>query len=184
MPQTRFQEISGAFYSHRRSLDGLSWELIQRSEQDANCVFVIHKVSSSLLSGLLCEICVGMVLETSVIHPHDAQARRRQVAAANFVDLVLQYNVEAIALGDGVGSKETETFISNTLKAAGLTVGWAIVSEDGASVYSASELASQELPEMDVSLRGAASIARRLQDPLAELVKVSILEMNCAEFVG
>lgn len=112
----------------------------------------------------------GTVTDTAVIYPHTKH--KLNDAVSIFVNMILQYSVEAIALGDGVGSRDTEIFIDDALKKAGLRIGWSIVSENGASVYSASELASQELPDLDVSLRGAVSIARRLQDPLAELVKV------------
>ena len=116
---------------------------------------------------------VGTVLHTEIIYPHRSTNYRQMRAGAALVDIVVQFKVQAIALGDGVASRETESFMYKALDHAGLTVGWAIVSEDGASVYSASELAAGELPDMDVSLRGAVSIARRLQDPLGELVKVA-----------
>eukprot|EP00210_Caulerpa_lentillifera_P006720 g6422.t1 len=121
-----------------------------------------------------CKVCVcsaqGLVLETMTIHPFN---QWKQMSAAQMLISSLQrHGVQAIALGDGVASRETESFLYSTLRDAGLSIGWSLVSEDGASVYSASELASHELPNLDVSLRGAVSIARRLQDPLAELVKI------------
>ncbi len=85
-----------------------------------------------------------------------------------------QYNVDLIAIGNGTASRETDSFAADVIKRGNLKVQKIIVSEAGASVYSASELAAKEFPNMDVSLRGAVSIARRLQDPLAELVKIDL----------
>jgi len=121
-----------------------------------------------------CKVCVcspqGSVLETLTIHPFNDWKRTN--SAESLISALQRHGVKAIALGDGVASRETESFLSFTLREACLPIGWTLVSEDGASVYSASELAAHELPDLDVSLRGAVSIARRLQDPLAELVKI------------
>ncbi|MFA0697830.1 RNA-binding transcriptional accessory protein, partial [Vibrio sp. 10N.222.49.C9] len=84
--------------------------------------------------------------------------------------LIKQHNVDLVAIGNGTASRESDTFVGDIIK-KGVKVQKIVVSEAGASVYSASELAAKEFPNMDVSLRGAVSIARRLQDPLAELVK-------------
>jgi uncharacterized protein len=89
----------------------------------------------------------------------------------NIVDFIKKYNVELIAIGNGTASKETVTFINFVLKKNELKAKAIVVSEAGASVYSASPLAVSEFPDLDVTVRGAISIARRLQDPLAELVK-------------
>ena len=112
----------------------------------------------------------GKLLATDTIYPHTGQMER---AMLSIFQLIKQHNVELIAIGNGTASRETERFAKNVIKEIKehkpQTV---VVSEAGASVYSASELAAQEFPDLDVSLRGAVSIARRLQDPLAELVKI------------
>mgnify|MGYP003300941392 CR=1 FL=1 len=83
-----------------------------------------------------------------------------------------KYKVDCISVGNGTASKEAEIFVADTIKKANRKVTYMVVSESGASVYSASKLAAEEFPQFDVSLRSAVSIARRLQDPLAELVKI------------
>ena len=112
----------------------------------------------------------GKLLATDPIYPHTGQMER---AMLSIFQLIKQHNVELIAIGNGTASRETERFAKDVIKEIKehkpQTV---VVSEAGASVYSASELAAQEFPDLDVSLRGAVSIARRLQDPLAELVKI------------
>ncbi len=114
----------------------------------------------------------GKVLATQVIYPHAPQ-NHWEKSLRTLSNLCRQYKVELISIGNGTGSRETDKLVSELLKKEP-ELGFAklIVSEAGASVYSASELAANELAEMDVSLRGAVSIARRLQDPLAELVKI------------
>ena len=112
----------------------------------------------------------GKPLQTATIYPTPPRAQVDQ-ARKTVLDLIQEHNVGLIAIGNGTASRETEDFI------AGLTrelegVSYLVASEAGASVYSASKLAGRELPDMDVSLRGAVSIARRVQDPLAELVKI------------
>lgn len=118
-----------------------------------------------------CKIAVvdatGKVLATRTVYPD----RKRQQASATLRQLVKRHHVTLIAIGNGTASRETEQWVARLIS-EGLEVRYAIVSEAGASVYSASPLARQELPKLDVSLRGAVSIARRLQDPLAELVKI------------
>lgn len=112
----------------------------------------------------------GKLLATDTIYPHTGQ---EQKAAASIAHLLKAHNVELIAIGNGTASRETERFTKQVLKDAQINnAQTVVVSEAGASVYSASELAAQEFPNLDVSLRGAVSIARRLQDPLAELVKI------------
>ncbi len=112
----------------------------------------------------------GKLLATDTIYPHTGYADK---AAHSIYTLGKKYNVDLIAIGNGTASRETERFVADTHKKY---TDWkaqtVVVSEAGASVYSASEFAAQEFPELDVSLRGAVSIARRLQDPLAELVKI------------
>ena len=113
----------------------------------------------------------GKVLETTVIYPTPPQSRVRE-AKETCLSLIERYNVDVIAIGNGTASRETEQFTADMLKEAGRPVSYMVVSEAGASVYSASKLGAQEFPDFDVSLRSAVSIARRLQDPLAELVKI------------
>jgi len=133
----------------------------------------------------------GRVVATDVIYaiaPH-AQPER---AAATLVGLLRQHGVRAVAVGNGTGSRETELFARQVVQEAGLAgspgtpgtpgVIVAIVPETGASVYSASGVAREELPDLDVSLRGAVSIARRLQDPLAELVKIEPRSLGVGQY--
>ena len=122
-----------------------------------------------------CKVAVidetGKLLDYATIYPHQPSANVAQ-AEAIVVGLINKYNVDLIAIGNGTASRETESFVRDCIKNHSLAVTHLIVSEAGASVYSASELASQEFPNLDVVIRGAISIARRLQDPLAELVKI------------
>lgn len=113
----------------------------------------------------------GRVLDTAVIYPTEPwkkieESRRRVLA------LIEKYKVDVIAIGNGTASRESEQFIAETIRASGVRVSYTIVSESGASVYSASKLGAEEFPDFDVTERSAVSIARRLQDPLAELVKI------------
>ena len=114
----------------------------------------------------------GAVLETATIYPFAGKGRVEE-ALRSLADLALRHEVELVAIGNGTASRETDALVAELMKRhPKLRLTKVMVSEAGASVYSASELASRELPDMDVSLRGAVSIARRLQDPLAELVKI------------
>lgn len=114
----------------------------------------------------------GKLLETAVIYPH-APHNRWQESIAALAVLADKYKFELVAIGNGTGSRETEKLVAELNdKFPNFQLTSVVVSEAGASVYSASELASKEFPNIDVSLRGAVSIARRLQDPLAELVKI------------
>ncbi|MEG0753959.1 MAG: helix-hairpin-helix domain-containing protein, partial [Angelakisella sp.] len=122
-----------------------------------------------------CKIAVvddtGKVLDTTVIYPTPPQSRIPE-AKATLKKLIAKHNVSVISIGNGTASRESEQFVAELIPELDRPVSYVIVSEAGASVYSASKLASEEFPEYDVSLRSAASIARRLQDPLAELVKI------------
>lgn len=112
----------------------------------------------------------GKLLATDTIYPHTGQT---DTAMLSIYKLIKQHNIELIAIGNGTASRETERFAKEVIKQIeGNKPQTVVVSEAGASVYSASELAASEFPNLDVSLRGAVSIARRLQDPLAELVKI------------
>ncbi len=114
----------------------------------------------------------GKVVATTTIYPHEPQ-RAWDAALATLGKLAVQHKVELIAIGNGTASRETDKLASELVKLLpDLKMSKIVVSEAGASVYSASAFASEELPELDVTLRGAVSIARRLQDPLAELVKI------------
>ena len=129
-----------------------------------------------------CKLCVvdatGKVLEKSVMYPHQKQKGevvppgRYENAINIFLDLVERHNVEVVAIGNGTASRETESFVAEQLKRVSRPVKYIIVNEAGASVYSASDLARDEFPDYSVEERSAVSIARRLQDPLSELVKI------------
>ena len=111
----------------------------------------------------------GKVLDTTVVYPTPPQ-NKTQEAAKTLKELIEKHGVTAIAIGNGTASKESEIFVADLIRDT--DVKYMVVSEAGASVYSASELAAKEFPQFDVSLRSAVSIARRLLDPLAELVKI------------
>lgn len=122
-----------------------------------------------------CKVAVisetGKVLDTGVIYP--APPHKKTVEAKNIIKrLVKKYDVKMFAIGNGTASHETEVFAVDVIKELDCGITYMVVSEAGASVYSASKLAAEEFPQFDVSLRSAVSIARRLQDPLAELVKI------------
>jgi uncharacterized protein len=122
----------------------------------------------------------GKLVATDTIYPHTGQAAKAAVAVAALCE---KYNVELVAIGNGTASRETERFYLDVQKQfPKVTAQKVIVSEAGASVYSASELAALEFPDLDVSLRGAVSIARRLQDPLAELVKIDPKSIGVGQY--
>ena len=122
-----------------------------------------------------CKVAVvdatGKVLDTAVVYPTPPKNDIKG-AAATIKSLIEKHNVDIIAVGNGTASHESEEFIADVIKNVNRKVSYMVVSEAGASVYSASKLAAEEFPDYDVSLRSAVSIARRLQDPLAELVKI------------
>ncbi len=113
----------------------------------------------------------GKVLDTAVVYPTYGP-RQREEAIAALSRLVKKHGVERIAIGNGTASRETEEMAAELIRRLGGSLSYMVVSEAGASVYSASKLAAEEFPQYDVNLRSAVSIARRLQDPLAELVKI------------
>ncbi|MEZ9845669.1 Tex family protein [Vibrio breoganii] len=131
-----------------------------------------------------CKIAVvdgtGKVLATDVIYPHPPQ-KQYDKSMQTIERLIKQHNVDLVAIGNGTASRESDTFVGDIIK-KGVKVQKIVVSEAGASVYSASELAAKEFPNMDVSLRGAVSIARRLQDPLAELVKIDPKSIGVGQY--
>lgn len=122
-----------------------------------------------------CKVAVvdatGRVLDTAVVYPTFSE-RKKQEAIDTLAQMIRRHGVEHIAIGNGTASRETEAMTVELIRAVGGGVSYMIVSEAGASVYSASKLAAEEFPQYDVNLRSAVSIARRLQDPLAELVKI------------
>ena len=122
-----------------------------------------------------CKVAVvdetGRVLDTSVIFPTHSEARIKQ-SKDILKDLIKKHNVDVIAIGNGTASRETELFTAEVISEIDSKVGYMVINEAGASIYSASKLAADELPNLDLTLRSAVSIARRLQDPLAELVKI------------
>jgi len=113
----------------------------------------------------------GKVLHTEVVYPTPPQNKKEE-AAKILKDLINRFDIDIIAIGNGTASRESEIFVAEVIKTLDKKVKYIIVNEAGASVYSASKLAAEEFPHFDVSLRSAVSIARRLQDPLAELVKI------------
>ena len=132
-----------------------------------------------------CKIAVmddtGKLLDTTTIYPTEPQ-NDVEGATKKLVQLIDKYDVSMIAIGNGTASRESEKFVSDVIKKCKNTVYYAIVSEAGASVYSASELATKEYPDINVSIRGAISIARRLQDPLAELVKIDPKSIGVGQY--
>lgn len=132
-----------------------------------------------------CKIAVidktGKVLATTTVYPTEPQ---NDVEGAKKVlkDLIQKHHINMIAIGNGTASRESETFVSDMIKEVDSEIYYAIVSEAGASVYSASKLATEEYPDINVSLRGAISIARRLQDPLSELVKIDPKSIGVGQY--
>jgi len=124
----------------------------------------------------------GKVLDHGALFPHPPQKRARE-ASAELLRLIQQHNVELIAIGNGTASRETDKFVGDLLQAhPDLNCRKVMVNESGASIYSASEFAAREFPDLDVTIRGAVSIARRLQDPLAELVKIDPKSIGVGQY--
>ncbi|MGN0806180.1 MAG: Tex family protein [Candidatus Coproplasma sp.] len=132
-----------------------------------------------------CKVAVvdgtGKVLDTDVIFPVPPQARLEE-SKATIKRLVNKYSVDVISIGNGTAGKETEIFVADLLKELDRPVSYAVVSEAGASVYSASPLAAEEFPDLDLTKRSAISIARRLQDPLAELIKIDPKSIGVGQY--
>lgn len=123
----------------------------------------------------------GKYLTSTVIYP--TKPREDTVRAARtLLDLIRKYKVDIIAIGNGTASRESEKFVADLIRENSLPVAYTIVSESGASVYSATKLAQEEFPDLDVNERSAVSIARRLQDPLAELVKVDPMAIGVGQY--
>ncbi len=124
----------------------------------------------------------GKVLDTAVVYPTTKSKFKTEEAAKIIKKMVEKYHVDVIAIGNGTASRESEIFIADTLKDVNYDCKYIIISEAGASVYSASKLAAEEFPEFDVMQRSAVSIARRLQDPLAELVKIDPKSIGVGQY--
>ena len=143
---------------------------------------VILAIDPAYRTGCKCAVidATGLVLDTTVVYPTPPQSKTSEASAA-LKTLIAKHNVRIIAIGNGTASKETEIFTAELIKGIpGLS--YTMVNEAGASVYSASKLAAEEFPQFDVSLRSAVSIARRLQDPLAELVKVDPKSIGVGQY--
>lgn len=132
-----------------------------------------------------CKVAViseyGDFLDSAVIYVTDAR-KQIQRADETLKDFIDKYNVKLIAIGNGTASRETEKYVSDLLAQIDEEIFYAIVNEAGASIYSASKLAIEEFPDLDVTIRGAISIARRIQDPLAELVKISPQSIGVGQY--
>ena len=132
-----------------------------------------------------CKIAVidesGNVLDTTVVYPTPPQSKTEE-AKSILTKLIKKHGVSVISIGNGTASKESEIFVAELIKEWGEDLSYAVVNEAGASVYSASKLGAQEFPDFDVSLRSAVSIARRLQDPLAELIKIDVKSIGVGQY--
>ncbi|MCL2177621.1 MAG: RNA-binding transcriptional accessory protein [Firmicutes bacterium] len=123
----------------------------------------------------------GKVLDTAVIYPTPPLSKTKEAAYIT-LGLIQKHKVDVVAIGNGTASKESEIFISELIKDSALDINYIVVNESGASVYSASKLAAEEFPEYDVAIRSAISIARRLQDPLAELIKIDVKSIGVGQY--
>jgi uncharacterized protein len=178
----------------------LQGQLRERAEQEAIQVFA-HNLKDLLLAapagpratigldpGLRTGVKVavvdanGKVLDHGAIYPHEPR-KRLQEAEATLLQMIRRHQVELIAIGNGTAGRETDKFVGDMLREhPELSVRKAMVNESGASIYSASEFAAREFPDLDVTIRGAVSIARRLQDPLAELVKIDPKSIGVGQY--
>ena len=175
-------------------------EITEKSEESAIKVFgenlkqlllqapIKNKIVLAIDPGFRtgCKIAVidgiGKVLETGVIYPTTEQAKKIEDAKKIVLNCIKNYNVEIIAIGNGTASRETEQFVVDLIKELNKPIFYIIVNEAGASVYSASKLGAEEFPNYDVALRSAVSIGRRLQDPLAELVKIEPKSIGVGQY--
>lgn len=132
-----------------------------------------------------CKIAVidecGKCLATTVVYPTPPQSKIEE-SKEKLKELIKKYDVDVIAIGNGTASKESEIFVASLIKEIDKQISYAMVNEAGASVYSASKLGAQEFPDFDVSLRSAVSIARRPQDPLAELIKIDVKSIGVGQY--
>ncbi len=123
----------------------------------------------------------GTVLDTNVIYPTEP-FKKIDESKRIMTELISKWKVDVISIGNGTASKESEIFVADLIKTLSRKVGYAVVSEAGASVYSASKLGAEEFPNFNVNLRSAVSIARRLQDPLAELIKIDVKSIGVGQY--
>jgi len=123
----------------------------------------------------------GNYLESCVIYPTEPQ-KDYENSKNRVITLTNKYNITGVAIGNGTGSRETQEFFARINKEEGVKLNYTVVSEAGASVYSASKIASQEYPNLDVTIRGAISIAQRLQDPMAALVKIDPKSLGIGQY--
>ncbi|MDB9378220.1 helix-hairpin-helix domain-containing protein, partial [Nodularia sphaerocarpa] len=132
-----------------------------------------------------CKVAVldqtGQFLEYQAVFPHQA-AEQRAKAAQTMINLIEKYQIELIAIGNGTASRETDEFVTQILQAIDRKPVKVMVNESGASIYSASKVALEEFPHLDITVRGAISIGRRLQDPLAELVKIDPKSIGVGQY--
>jgi uncharacterized protein len=158
--------------AHKHAIDVFANNLRGLLNQQPLCGKVVLGVDPGFRTG--CKVAVvdetGKLLETSTLYPHEPQKQWKS-SLDLLQELVTRYRVNLISIGNGTASRETEQLVADLLKSHP-GIKYLITNEAGASVYSASPLARKEFPDLDVSLRGAVSIARRVQDPLAELVKI------------
>lgn len=125
----------------------------------------------------------GKVLDKAIIYPHlKGSSSRKEKAADELLKLIQDYNVDIIAIGNGTASRESEQFVAEVIQNHQLDTKYIVISEAGASVYSASAIAREEFPDYEVEERSAVSIARRLQDPLAELIKIDPKSMGVGQY--
>ena len=125
--------------------------------------------------------CTGKMIDIKVIYPHEPK-NETEKSKQILLDLIDKYNIDIIAIGNGTASRESEKFVADTIKDSDKKVSYIIVNEAGASVYSASKLAIEEFPSLHVEERSAISIARRLQDPLSELVKIDPKSIGVGQY--
>ncbi len=174
-------------------------QLTEEAEEQAIVIFAMnlkHLLLQPPLKGKMvlgvdpafrtgCKLAVvdetGKFLKKTVIYPHPP-VNKKQEAAQSFLSLLKEFPIEMIAIGNGTASRETEQFVSDVLKEQKKEIYYCIVNEAGASVYSASDVAREEFPDLQVEERSAISIARRLQDPLAELVKIDPKSVGIGQY--
>lgn len=202
-PYTEFlEEVIADAYQRLLSLSissGILAEVREASEEEAIEVFsknvrdllmaapAGHRNTLAIDPGFRtgCKIAglneTGQFLQNETIYPHPPQAKRKE--AGQLVKfLVGKYDIELIAIGNGTAGRETQTFVQELLRNNDISATPVMVNESGASVYSASEVAVEEFPDLDVTVRGAISIGRRLQDPLAELVKIDPKSIGVGQY--
>ncbi|NMH73385.1 RNA-binding transcriptional accessory protein [Bacillus sp. RO2] len=124
----------------------------------------------------------GKVLHISVIYPHTSGEKKREESIQKLLGVLSTFKIEVVAIGNGTASRETEQLLADVIQQCGKSISYLIVNEAGASVYSASDLAREEFPDLQVEERSAVSIARRLQDPLAELVKIDPKSVGVGQY--